>query len=87
MVISLQTRQSLQDCNVWQANFCCGGFEGSRKHYNSVIKSLRCFNREIKSEDFDRDNTITYQGVRVEMVRENGSSWMKFTGVDGKAAT
>ena len=55
--------------------------------YNSVIKSLRCFNREIKSEDFDRDNTITYQGVRVEMVRENGSSWMKFTGVDGKAAT
>ena len=30
------------------------------------------------------DNTITYQGVRTEMVRENGRYWMKFTGVDGK---
>ena len=34
--------------------------------------------------DFERDSTITYQGVRAEMVRENGSYWMKFTGVDGK---
>ena len=34
--------------------------------------------------DFDRDNTITYQGVRAEMVREKGRYWMKFTGVDGK---
>jgi hypothetical protein len=34
--------------------------------------------------DFVRDNTMTYQGVRTEMVRENGSYWMKFTGVDGK---
>ena len=34
--------------------------------------------------DFDRDNTITYQGVRAEMVRENGRYWMKLTGVDGK---
>ena len=34
--------------------------------------------------DFEHDNTITYQGVRTEMVRENESYWMKFTGVDGK---
>ncbi len=34
--------------------------------------------------DFERENTITYQGVRSEMVRENGDYWMKFTGVDGK---
>ena len=34
--------------------------------------------------DFEHDNTITYQGVRAEMVRENGGYWMKFTGVDGK---
>jgi hypothetical protein len=32
----------------------------------------------------DRDNTITYQGVRAEMVRENKSYWMKFTDADGK---
>ncbi len=37
--------------------------------------------------DFERENTITYQGVRTEMVRENGAYWMKFTGVDGKNAT
>lgn len=34
--------------------------------------------------DFDRNNTLTYQGVRAEMVREDGSYWMKLTGVDGK---
>ena len=34
--------------------------------------------------DFEHENTITYQGVRSEMVRENGDYWMKFTGVDGK---
>ena len=33
--------------------------------------------------DFERENTITYQGVRSEMVREKGAYWMKFTGVDG----
>ena len=34
--------------------------------------------------DFERENTITYQGVRTEMVREKDAYWMKFTGVDGK---
>ena len=34
--------------------------------------------------DFERENTITYQGVRSEMTREKGAYWMKFTGVDGK---
>jgi len=34
--------------------------------------------------DFERENTLTYQGVRAEMVRENGAHWMTFTGVDGK---
>ena len=34
--------------------------------------------------DFERENTITYQGVRTEMIRENGRYWMKFTGADGK---
>jgi len=33
--------------------------------------------------DWERDNTITYQGVRSEMTRENGAYWMTFTGVDG----
>lgn len=34
--------------------------------------------------DFENDNTITYQGVRTEMVRENGTYWMKLTDVEGK---
>ena len=33
--------------------------------------------------DFDHNNTITYQGVLAEMVREDGRYWMKLTGVDG----
>jgi predicted CXXCH cytochrome family protein len=34
--------------------------------------------------DFERENTLTYQGVRAEMVREKGAYWMKVTGTDGK---
>ena len=34
--------------------------------------------------DFELHNTIIYQGVRTEMIRENGRYWMKFTGADGK---
>jgi predicted CXXCH cytochrome family protein len=34
--------------------------------------------------DFERDNTITYQGVRTDMVRENGGYWMKLTDTEGK---
>ena len=34
--------------------------------------------------DFEHENTITYQGVRTDMVRENGAYWMKLTDVEGK---
>lgn len=34
--------------------------------------------------DFELHNTISYEGVRTEMIRENGRYWMKFTGSDGK---
>ena len=34
--------------------------------------------------DFEHDNTLTYQGIRAEMVREGGRYWMKLTGADGK---
>jgi predicted CXXCH cytochrome family protein len=37
--------------------------------------------------DFDHNNTITYQGVRAEMVRNNGGYFMKVTGVDGNTQT
>ena len=33
--------------------------------------------------DFDRENTITYQGVRADMVREGTRYWINLTGVDG----
>jgi hypothetical protein len=41
-------------------------------------------NRKSVLGDFDRDNTITYEGVRAEMFRQGDSYWMQFTGVDGK---
>lgn len=34
--------------------------------------------------DFERDNTIVYQGIRAEMLKRDGHYWMKLTGVDGK---
>ncbi len=34
--------------------------------------------------DFERDNAITYEGIRAEMVRDGGHYWMKLTGADGK---
>ena len=34
--------------------------------------------------DFNRNNTVTYQGIRAEMVQEDGRYWMKLTGADGK---
>ena len=34
--------------------------------------------------DFKQNNTITYQGIRAEMVREGEHYWMKLTGADGK---
>jgi predicted CXXCH cytochrome family protein len=34
--------------------------------------------------DFDDNNAIIYQGIRVEMVREGSRYWMKLTGADGK---
>jgi hypothetical protein len=60
-------------------------------HETNYTSWHRTFHRTMTQEagdesilgDFERDNTITYQGVRAEMVRENGSYWMKITGVDG----
>jgi predicted CXXCH cytochrome family protein len=48
----------------------------------------RTMTREAESQtvlgDFERDNTLTYQGIRADMVREGGRYWMKLTGADGK---
>jgi predicted CXXCH cytochrome family protein len=60
-------------------------------HETNYASWHRTFHRTMTQEagdesilgDFERENTITYQGVRAEMVRENGSHWMKITGVDG----
>ncbi len=48
----------------------------------------RTMTREAESDtilgDFERDNTITYQGIRAEMVREGARYWMKLTDAEGK---
>jgi predicted CXXCH cytochrome family protein len=48
----------------------------------------RTMTREADSQtvlgDFEHNNTLTYQGIRAEMVREGGRYWMKLTGADGQ---
>src|SRR5215210_6175071 len=64
-----------------------------RKCHETNYKSWHAtFHRTMTQEagpesilgDFERNNTVTYQGVRAEMVRENGGYWMKVTGIDGQ---
>ncbi len=47
----------------------------------------RTMTQEVGSEsvlgDFERNNTITYQGIKAEMVKEDGRYWMKLTGAAG----
>ena len=74
------------DAGYLESNDCRKCHEGNYATWHATFH--RTMTQEANPQsvlgDFDRDNTITYQGVRAEMVRENGSYWMKFTGVDGK---
>src|ERR1044071_6429579 len=74
------------DAGYLESNDCRKCHEGNYATWHDTFH--RTMTQEANSHsvlgDFDRDNTIPYQGVRAEMARENGSYWMKFTGVDGK---
>ena len=74
------------DAGYLESNDCRKCHEGNYATWHATFH--RTMTQEANPQsvlgDFERDNTITYQGVRTEMVRENGRYWMKFTGVDGK---
>ncbi|MBA2430641.1 MAG: hypothetical protein H0V56_00825 [Chthoniobacterales bacterium] len=79
-------RAGRADAGYLESNDC-------RKCHESNYQSWHAtFHRTMTQEagthsilgDFERENTIVYQGVRTEMVRENGAYWMRTTGVDGK---
>ena len=74
------------DAGYLEANNCRKCHETNYSTWHATFH--RTMTQEAGQEsvlgDFERDNTITYQGVHAEMVRENGSYWMKFAGVDGK---
>src|SRR5213080_3161717 len=74
------------DAGYLESNDCRKCHEGNYASWHATFHRTMTQEANPKSVlgDFDRDNTITYQGVRAEMVRENGSYWMKLTGVDGK---
>lgn len=78
-------RAGRADAGYLESNDC-------RKCHETNYKTWQAtFHRTMTQEagpdsvlgDFDRNNTITYQGVRAEMIREDGRYWMKVTGADG----
>src|SRR5262245_2018689 len=74
------------DAGYLESNNCRKCHEGNYATWHATFH--RTMTQEANSQsilgDFERDNTLIYQGVRAEMVRENGTYWMKLTGVDGK---
>src|SRR5215470_7574114 len=74
------------DAGYLESNNCRKCHEGNFATWHATFH--RTMTQEANPQsvlgDFDRDNTITYQGVRAEMVREKASYWMKLTGADGK---
>ena len=74
------------DAGYLESNDCRKCHETNYSTWHATFHRTMTQEAEEKSVlgDFEHHNTITYQGVRTEMVRENGRYWMKFTGADGK---
>src|SRR5262245_66232042 len=67
------------DAGYLESNNCRKCHEGNYATWHATFH--RTMTQEANSQsilgDFERDNTLIYQGVRAEMVRENGTYWMK----------
>src|SRR4029077_11687439 len=65
------------DAGYLESNDCRKCHEGNYATWHATFH--RTMTQEANPQsilgDFDRDNTITYQGVRAEMARENGGYW------------
>ena len=82
-------RTGRPDAGYLESNNCRKCHETNYSTWHATFHRTMTQEADQKSVlgDFERDNTITYQGVRAEMVRENGRYWMKFTGVRRQEAT
>lgn len=74
------------DAGYLQSGDCRKCHESNYQTWHATFH--RTMTREAGNEtvlgDFEHNNTLTYQGIRAEMVREGGRYWMKLTGADGK---
>jgi len=74
------------DAGYLESNDCRKCHETNYSTWHATFHRTMTQEADQKSVlgDFELHNTIVYQGVRTEMIRENGRYWMKFTGADGK---
>ena len=74
------------DAGYLESGDCRKCHESNYKTWHATFH--RTMTQEADAEailgDFEHDNTLTYQGIRAEMVREGARYWMKLTGADGK---
>lgn len=79
-------RAGRMDAGYLQSGDCRKCHESNYTTWHATFH--RTMTREADGEtilgDFDHGNTLTYQGIRAEMVREGSRYWMKLTGADGK---
>lgn len=81
-----QVRAGREDAGYLESGDC------RKCHTDNYASWHKTFHRTMTREatpqsvlgDFERDNSFTYQGVRADMVQEDGRYWMNLTGVDGK---
>lgn len=81
-----EVREGRFDAGYLESGDCRKCHETNYTSWHSTFH--RTMTQEVGPEsvlgDFERNNTLTYQGVRAEMVRENGRYLIKLTGIDGK---
>jgi predicted CXXCH cytochrome family protein len=79
-------RHGRSDAGYLQSGDCRKCHEGNYASWHATFH--RTMTREADTEnilgDFERDNSLTYQGIRADMVRKDNHYWMNLTGADGK---
>ena len=79
-------RRGRLDAGYLQSGDCRKCHEGNYATWHATFH--RTMTREADEEnvlgDFERDNSLIYQGIRADMVRKDNRYWMNLTGADGK---
>ena len=79
-------RTGRADAGYLASNDCRKCHEWNYETWHATFH--RTMTQEASAEtvlgDFEKNNILTYQGIRAEMVREGDRYWIKLTGADGK---